>query len=332
MQIAASITQYPLRKPFSIARGVRTHQNVVEVVLRDGEHAGRGAASGLAYRGETPTSLLMQLESIFDELNAGADRAALQELLPPGGARAALDAAFWELEAARANCTVRELLEGAAISRPLVSAYTIVLDTPDAMAAQAAREAGRPLLKVKLGGDAAHEAARIRAVRRAAPDARLIADANAGWSPDNWLSLARVLAENRFELLEQPLAVGLEEALDKNAAPLPLCADESLNTRAELPRIARHFHLINIKLDKAGGLTEGLALRDAARAMGLGVFVGCMLGPARAIAPAHLLAQTADYADLDGPFWFAGDPGVELDAQQRLMPVDDVIWGRGEPA
>ncbi|WP_298917020.1 enolase C-terminal domain-like protein [uncultured Algimonas sp.] len=329
LNITVRVTQPELVRPFIIATGARTHQPVLSVTVGDGIHVGRGAATGVRYRGESVEAMQAQLAG----LPGDTVRETLSDHLPAGGAMAALDAALWELEAARANRTVADLI--GVDPRALPSAFTIVLDTPDAMAAQTSAESWRPLLKVKLGGNAALEAARMRAVRRAAPETRLVIDANAAWTPEQLGALAPVAKDQGYELLEQPLPMGGEtdpvcaDALRAAGDIIPLCADESLQTLADLDRVAPLYSHVNIKLDKCGGLTAGLALRDAARARGLGIFVGCMVAPAVAIAPAHLLAQGADYVDLDGPFWFPDEP-VRLDEDGLFTPIDPAVWGAGD--
>ncbi|MFW5659967.1 MAG: enolase C-terminal domain-like protein, partial [Oceanicaulis sp.] len=219
---------------------------------------------------------------------------------------------------------------GAPAPAPLITAFTISLDTPEAMEAAAREAAGLSLLKVKLGGEDGRDGERARAVRRGAPDAVLIADANAGWTPDNLARDAAALAEAGFALLEQPLPAGADSPLDRFDSPLPLCGDESVQSLADIDAAAARYDLINIKLDKCGGLTHALEMRTRLRALGKGVFVGCMICGARAIAPAFLLAQDADYADLDGPFWLAEDDRrLDMDDRGRLSPPPAGFWGEG---
>lgn len=332
LTLSLSIEAPKLVRPFVIATGARTHQPYLAVRLSDGQSVGRGAAAGLRYFGETPDSLSAQIEQVRIELERGVSRTDLLDILPAGGARAAIDAALWELEAARDHSTVAAALN--IRPKPVPSAFTIVLDDPDAMAAQARVESWRPLLKVKLGGSADHETDCLRAVAQAAPSTRKVIDANAGWTVAQLGTLAPVAADLGYELLEQPLAIGCETdpaaraALLLAAQSLPLCADESFQTAADFDLIDGLYQAVNIKLDKCGGLTSALAIRDAARARGQAVFVGCMLAPTVAIAPAHLLAQDADYADLDGPFWFADEP-VSLTPDGLFEPIDPALWGAG---
>jgi L-alanine-DL-glutamate epimerase-like enolase superfamily enzyme len=332
LTLSLAIDAPKLVRPFVISTGARTHQPYLSVHLSDGRYFGRGAAAGLRYFGETPESLAAQIETVRATLEHGVTRDALLNILPAGGARAAVDAALWELEAARDHTTVGAALN--IIPKPVASAFTIVLDDPDAMAAQAREESWRPLLKVKLGGSAEREPDRLRAVAQAAPSTRKVIDANAGWTVPQLGALAPMAASLGYELLEQPLAIGCETdpasraALLLAAQSLPLCADESFQTAADFDRIDGLYQAVNIKLDKCGGLSAALAIRDAARARGLAVFIGCMLAPTVAIAPAHLLAQDADYADLDGPFWFADEP-VSLNEDGLFEPIDPNLWGAG---
>lgn len=332
LRLKTSVEARPLIKPFVISTGSRIHQDVLVITLSNGSYMGRGMASGLAYRGETPDILLAQIDSVRRQIEGGLDRQALLKLPLFGGARLALDSALWELEAARTRSSVAELLK--LKPQPLASAYTITLGAPDAMAEQAEEEAWRPLLKVKLGGSAAEEIDRICAVAHAAPKTRRVIDANAGWTPEQLKQLAPIAAREGYELLEQPLPMGCENdvimrgALEMASMSIPLCADESFQTEADLDLIQGLYQAVNIKLDKCGGLTAGLRLRDLARDRGLSVFIGCMLAPSLAIAPAFFLAQSADYADLDGPFWFPDEP-ASLDDEGRFIPLADEVWGRG---
>lgn len=332
LHLTCAIENRPLIKPFVISTGTRTHQAVLMLTLSDGSFSGRGMASGLAYRRETPDVLLQQIEAVREEIEAGLDRSELAQLSLAGGSRFALDSALWELEAARSSRSVATLL--GLEPKPLASAFTIVLDDPDVMASQALQESWRPLLKVKLGGSPDQEMERIRAVAKVAPSARRVIDANAAWTPDLLKMLAPIAAAEGYELLEQPLPMGCEddprmqEALKQASQSIPLCADESFQKLTDLDRMADFYQVLNIKLDKCGGLTEGMRLRHAAREKGLGVFVGCMLAPTEAIAPAFLLAQTADYVDLDGPFWFPNEP-AELNDAGYITPINETVWGRG---
>ncbi|MEL6686745.1 MAG: dipeptide epimerase [Pseudomonadota bacterium] len=320
----------PLIRPFSIATGVRTHQPVLTVRLSQGDHVGVGQATGVSYLKDTPPQMKDQIAAVARQIEAGVDRSALQKILPAGGARAALDAALWDLDAKRTGVSVADQI--GVKSGALESVFTIGLDTPEAMAERTHIESWRPILKVKLGGSPDQEAARIRAVADAAGSTRLVTDANAAWTPDQLIELAPIAADAGFELIEQPLPAGAEQAPDARAALLaasqsvPLCVDESFQSLDDFDAVADLYQFINIKLDKCGGLTEGLKIRDRARAKGLGIFVGCMISPTIAIAPAFLLAQGADYVDLDGPFWLHDEP-VELTSDGLFAPISPQVWG-----
>jgi len=318
-----------LKRPFAISTGVRTHQDLVCVSVTADGLQGRGEAAGVSYLGETAASMLAQIEAVRGDVEAGAGREALLTLMGPGGARAALDAALWDIEARRAGRSVASLC-GLPEPEPLTTAFTIGLDSPGAMEAAARDVASHPLLKVKLGGSDGLDGERAKAVRRGAPDARLVADANCGWTPETLPGFAAALAEQGFALLEQPLPAGEDEALDGFRSPLPLCGDESCQSMADLDAAAARYDVINIKLDKCGGLTHALEMRARLRELGKGIFVGCMISSARTVAPALVLAQDADYADLDAPVWLADDEiAVEFDAQGRIGPFPRGFWGDG---
>lgn len=296
---------------------------VVEVA--DGGCSGRGEALGVYYLDESVASMAAQVESIAARLEAGIDRADLQSLLPPGGARNALDCALWDLESKRAG---RRAWELAGIEpRPLETVFTIGLEaTPEAMAAKAAAAQAHGLLKVKLDGAMPLE--RMQAIRRARPDARIVVDANQGWTFAQLRTLAPAFADLGVQMIEQPLPRGADEPLEGYRTPLPLCADESCLHLGELARAARRYQMINIKLDKTGGLTEALALRDLAHAQGYGIMVGCMVGSSLAMAPAVLVAQGAEVVDLDGPLLLAEDRPHPLRVEgSTVHPPEAILWG-----
>ena len=330
LRLSVSIDHYALIKPFTISTGTRTHQAVLSIQLEQGGQIGRGEGRAIPYRGETVESLRDQVEAIRPVIEAGVDRHSLLNLLPANGARAALDAALWDLNAKQTGQTVATQL--GILPRALPSAYTISLDAPEAMARQTELESWRPLLKVKLGGNPDQEEDRIRAVARAAGVARLVIDANAGWSVQQLMTLSHVAADCGFELIEQPLPQGSEDqpdirsALRRASEIIPLCADESFQTLDDLDGVRELYQSINIKLDKCGGLTSALKIQAVARQHDVGVFVGCMLASTVAIAPAFLLAQDADYVDLDGPFWFSDEP-VSLTDDGRINPISPSVWG-----
>jgi len=321
--LAARIERFALSAPFSIARGSKTEAVVVLVELtRDGV-TGRGECVPYARYGETPEGVLALVESLAPALAQGLDRRALQAILPPGAARNALDCAFWDLDAKLAGTTVADLA-GVTVPPRVETAFTIGLGKPQAMAQAAARAAHLPLLKVKLGG--AGDEARIAAVRQAAPHSRLVVDANEAWSGDLLVPLLSACAACGVELVEQPLPAGADAALADIAHPVPICADESVH--AGLAGLSGRYDAINLKLDKTGGLTQALALADGARAAGLDIMVGCMVGTSLAMAPALLLAAHARWVDLDGPLWLVADrPGGLGFADGRITPPEPGFWG-----
>ncbi|MCA0871654.1 dipeptide epimerase [Seohaeicola saemankumensis] len=321
MQIEVTQDVFPLAQVFTISRGSRTEAQVLTVRVSDGVHRGWGECVPYARYGETLESVAAEIAG----LPADLDRAALADLLPAGAARNAVDCALWDLEAKRAGRRVWELA-GLPAPGPEITAYTLSLDTPEAMRAQAAANAHRPLLKIKLGTP--DDMPRLEAVRAGAPAARIIVDANEGWSADVYADLAPHLVRLGVDLVEQPLPAGQDEALIGMARPVPVCADESCHDRASLAGLAGKYDVVNIKLDKTGGLTEALALRAAALAGGYGVMVGCMVGSSLAMAPAVLVAQGAAVTDLDGPLLLAEDRDNALTYDDRgVHPPTAALWG-----
>jgi L-alanine-DL-glutamate epimerase-like enolase superfamily enzyme len=319
--VSVAAETFPLAQVFTISRGSRTEARVLTVTLDDGGHRGRGECVPYARYGETLESVAARIGALPDDL----DRARLQGLLPPGAARNAVDCALWDLEARRAGRRVWQLA-GLPEPRPEITAYTLSLAEPEVMRAEAQRHAHRPLLKIKLGGEG--DMARLEAVRSGAPDARIIVDANEGWSAEAYADLAPALLALGVEMVEQPLPAGADEALAEMARPLPVCADASCHVRADLPALAGRYDMVNTKLDKAGGLTEALALRDAARAAGFGVMVGCMVGTSLGMAPAVLVAQGAAVTDLDGPLLLARDRAHPLVYDtEGVHPSTPDLWG-----
>ncbi len=312
---------FRLAEVFTISRGSRTEAQVLTVtVTRDGI-AGRGECVPYARYGETLDSVTDQIAGLPD----GIGRAALQEALPPGAARNAVDCALWDWEAKRAGQPVWALA-GLGRPGPEITAFTLSLDTPERMQAAAARHAHRPLLKIKLGTP--EDMPRLEAVRRGAPAARIIVDANEGWTAEVYADLAPHLLRLGVAMVEQPLPAGADDLLAGIDRPLPVCADESCHDRASLPGLRGKYDMVNIKLDKTGGLTEALALREAARAEGFDVMVGCMVGSSLAMAPAVLVAQGVAVTDLDGPLLLAEDrdPPLHYDAA-GVHPADPALWG-----
>lgn len=321
MQITVTPDTFRLAQVFTISRGSRTEAKVLTVRVTADGLTGWGECVPYARYGETLDSVTSQIES----LPASFDRAALQGLLPAGAARNAVDCALWDLEAKRAGTRVWELA-GLPAPGPMVTAYTLSLDEPDRMREQAAKNAHRPLLKIKLGTP--NDMARLAAVRAGAPDTPIIVDANEGWTAEIYADLAPHLIRMGVKLVEQPLPAGADEVLAEMERPLPVCADESCHDRHSLAEIAGKYDFVNIKLDKTGGLTEALALRDMVRAQGYGIMVGCMVGSSLAMAPAVLVAQGAQFTDLDGPLLLAEDREhpLRFDAE-GVHPSDAALWG-----
>ena len=317
--------RWPLRAAFTISRGTRTASEVIVVRLREGEHEGRGESLPYARYNETTESVAAAIEMLDPAVRGGLDRDELQDLLPPGAARNALDCALWALEC---KATGRRAWESAGLAAPgpLTTAYTLSLDTPDAMRAAAARNAERPLLKLKLGG--AGDLERVAAVREGAPRSRIIVDANEGWSAADYAALAPALARLGVAMIEQPLPAGDDEALARLERPVPVCADEACHDRETLDGLAGRYDVVNIKLDKTGGLTEALALRDAARERGFDIMVGCMIATSLSMAPALLVADGASFVDLDGPLLLATDREGGLRYDGALVhPPAPALWG-----
>ncbi|MBV9522300.1 MAG: dipeptide epimerase [Alphaproteobacteria bacterium] len=316
---------WPLAKPFSISRGSRTVAEVVLAEIRAGEHRGRGESVPYARYGETVEGVLRSVEAMTDAVAGGIGREGLLDAMPAGAARNVLDCALWDLEAKQSASSIWEIA-GIAAPRPVVTAYTISLDTAERMGADAAANSERPLLKVKLTGDG--DLDRVRAVRAGAPSARLIVDANEGWTLGHLATYGAALAALGVALIEQPLPAGQDDALAALAHPIPICADESCHTSQDLDRLIGLYDCVNIKLDKAGGLTEALRLKAAARERGFMVMVGCMVGTSLAMAPAHLLAQDVAFVDLDAPLLLARDrqPGLRYEGSIAYPPKPN-LWG-----
>jgi L-alanine-DL-glutamate epimerase-like enolase superfamily enzyme len=323
--LSVGVERWPIAGTFTISRGAKTEAAVVVVQLMQGAFRGRGECVPYARYGETVEAVVTTLEAMKGSLAAGLDRIALQSAMPPGAARNALDCAFWDLEAKRAGRPVHELA-GLPAPEPRITAYTLSLDTPDNMAKAAAQSAARRLLKVKLGGDGDRE--RIAAVRAAAPQSELIVDANEGWRPDNLAANLAACAAAHVALVEQPLPADGDDALATIARPLPVCADESAHDRASLRRLAGKYDAVNIKLDKAGGLTEALAMAAEAERLGLQIMAGCMVATSLAMAPAMLVAQRARFVDLDGPLLLARDRPDGLQYHDStIAPATPALWG-----
>jgi L-alanine-DL-glutamate epimerase-like enolase superfamily enzyme len=325
-RLTACIERWPVAGAFTIARGAKTHVDVVVVEIAGGGHVGRGEATPIYYHGESAESVRDQILGLADAVAAGATFADLAGLIGRGAARNAVDCALWDLAARARGEPAWRLAELDAI-RPLTTAFTISLADPARMEADARAAAARyPLLKLKLAGEGDHD--RVAAVRGGAPQARLIVDANESWTGRDVAAEAAALLPFGVELIEQPVTAGQDHLLDGVDSPIPLCADESCQDRADLPRCIGRYSAINIKLDKAGGLTESMALAAEARVAGLELMVGCMLSTSLGVAPAFLVAQDARWVDLDGPLLLARDRegGFRFDGG-TMTPADPPLWG-----
>jgi L-alanine-DL-glutamate epimerase-like enolase superfamily enzyme len=317
--------QWPSKIPFRIAGHTWSSFDLLVCELRENGLAGRGEAAGVFYLDEEPAGMAAQITAVARQLESGSDRAALRELLPPGGARNALDCALWDLEARRSGKTAWQM--AGVEPRAVTTVFTIGLeDTPEQMAAKAAAARDRPLLKIKLNDDQPVE--RLRAIRAARPDAKLVADCNGGWTFAQLKQWSPALKELGLALLEQPLPRGGDAELAGYDAPLPLFADESCLHLGELEHAAAHYDGIVIKLDKTGGLTEALMLADAAKARGLRLMVGCMVATSLSMAPAHVLAQKCEFVDIDGPLLLTEDRAAGLRYEGSAVTVPpQMLWG-----
>jgi L-alanine-DL-glutamate epimerase-like enolase superfamily enzyme len=324
-QLAARVERWPIAGSFTISRGAKTEAVTVTAEVRRDGVTGRGECVPYPRYGETPEATLAALLSMREPLRQGLDRQALQAAMPPGAARNALDCALLDLEAKTGGQRVWTLL-GRPAPRACITAYTISLGSPEAMAAAAVKAAHRPLLKIKLGGDG--DGKRIAAVRKAAPDSDLIVDANEAWASDNLEQNLANCAEAGVTLVEQPLPAGQDQMLARIRRPLAVCADESVHDLKSLDGLRERYDAVNIKLDKTGGLTEALAMADAAHALGFEIMIGCMVATSLAMAPAMLLAPVARFVDLDGPLLLARDRdgGLRYDGSM-VYPPDAALWG-----
>lgn len=316
---------WPIAGTFTISRGSKTSAEVVVVELAEGKSTGRGECVPYGRYGESIEGVIAEIERHRVALEDGADREKLQKLLPPGAARNAVDCALWDLEAKASGKPVWKLA-GLKQPRDLMTAYTLSLAAPAEMAQAAAQNLHRPLLKLKLSG--ADDLDRVRAVSRAAPQSKLIIDANEGWSIEDYRSLAPKLRELNVILIEQPLPAGDDEALRDVEKPIPVCADEACHDSTTLAALAGKYQAVNIKLDKTGGLTEALKMAQAAEKQGFQIMVGCMVATSLGMAPAFLIGQQASYVDLDGPLLLAKDRehGFRFDGS-FMHPCDAALWG-----
>lgn len=317
--------RWPIAGSFTISRGSKTHADIVTVTLEEAGDIGRGECVPYGRYNETVEATLAALEKARPAIEAGLTRDQVASYVAPLSGRNALDCALWDLEAKRKRTTVWQLA-GLSQPKPIITAYTLSLDTPEKMAAAAAAASARPLLKLKLGRDG--DAERLRLIRAAAPSSRLIIDANEGWSPEILPKMLAVCAETGVEMVEQPLPASDDAALARIDRPVIVCADESAHDRDGLEALRGKYDAVNIKLDKTGGLTGALEMREAAHAMGFKIMVGCMLATSLAMAPAFLVAQGAEIADLDGPLLLQRDrePGIEFAGSLMHAPKAG-LWG-----
>ena len=313
-----------LRKPFKISRDVATHAETLLCHVSDGTHTGSGEAAGVTYKGESVASIKEQIEAAMPQLADGVSRDELQQLMSPGGARNAVDCALWDLEAKQKGQTVWQMLDWQ--PHAVTTVYTVGIETPENMRKDAAEHADFPILKVKVGiGDPIEQ---ISAIRDGSQDAAIVIDANQAWTVDDIDKYAERLKALNVEMIEQPLALDKDEALRGYESLIPLCADESCDTRADLDRLNGLYDIVNIKLDKSGGLTEAVALALQAESMGFGLMVGNMLGSSLAMAPAFVIAQRCKYVDIDGPLLQAEDCDHALQYEHGVVePFSSDLWG-----
>lgn len=323
--LAVKVERWPITGGFAISRGAKHEAVVVVASIGEAGHTGRGECVPYAHYGESVEGVAAAIEACAPAVARGLSRAELADLLPAGAARNALDCALWDLEAKRSGRS-SAAIAGIGALHPVLTAFTLSLGTPEAMAEAARQARFYPLLKLKLGG--AGDVERLRAVRQAVPQARLIADANEAWQPHETESLLAEAAAAGVELIEQPLPAGHDELLARIAHPVPICADESVHDRASLDALSARYDAVNIKLDKTGGLTEALNTASLAKEFGLKIMVGSMVATSLAIAPALILAQNADWVDLDGPLLLARDRAPGLTYQGGMVyPPEPALWG-----
>ncbi|MEY3081685.1 MAG: hypothetical protein RJA94_1670 [Pseudomonadota bacterium] len=325
MRLTIAEERWPIAGSFTISRGSKTEAHVVTVTLEDGGHTGRGECVPYPRYEETVPQVIAALQSARSRIEAGITRDAIDPILTPHAARNALDCALWDLAAKKAGVPAWQLA-GLAEPKPAVTAYTLSLDTPEAMGEAAGKASGRPLLKLKLGREGDVE--RLKLIRRNAPHSRLIVDANEGWTADSLAAMLAACADAGVELVEQPLPAGNDEALRAVSRAVTVCADESAHGLDSLDLLVGKYDAINIKLDKTGGLTPAIALAHAARERDLRIMVGCMLATSLAMAPAFLLAPFAEVIDLDGPLLLKEDrsPAIRFDGS-LMHPAPTDLWG-----
>ncbi|MEX2496364.1 MAG: dipeptide epimerase [Woeseia sp.] len=330
LSLDVTVERLPFLEPFRISGHVFMESEVVVVTLSDGRHRGRGEASGVYFLGDDVEAMCLAIETVRAEIERGLTRQHLQTLLPAGGARNAIDCALWELDAQRSGKPVWDLA-GVPPPRSLLTTFTLGAGSPEAMAKKAGTFADARALKLKLTGDVELDIARVEAVRAAQLECWLAVDANQGYGIESLDLLMPALLEADVQLLEQPLARGREADLDAFRSPIPVAADESVLTLADIPGLRGRFDIVNIKLDKCGGLTEGLAMARAAKSLGLGVMVGNMVGSSLAMAPGFVLGQLCDVVDLDGPTFLAEDRSPAVVYRDGRVWCDEAVWGSEKP-
>ncbi len=316
---------WALARPITTPHGVATTTDVIMAEISDGDAGGRGECVPIRRYGETTETVMAALVAMKDAISSGLSRDTLQQALPPGAARNALDCAFWHLDANRLYRNAAEMAGFGAV-KPVMTAFTLAFDTPEKMAEQANANSARPIFRLELGG--AGDIERVRAVRQVAPASRIIVDANESWNAAELDAFMPVLLDLRVELVEQPLPADADDALTRLEYPIPVCADESCRSRADLDRLDGKYAVVNIKLDKVGGLTEALALAEEAKRRGLQIMVGGMIGTSLGVAPALIVAQQAKIVDLEGPLHLAFDRGSALRYEGSLIhPPNPNLWG-----
>jgi L-alanine-DL-glutamate epimerase-like enolase superfamily enzyme len=328
LKLTVTSERWPLRKPFRISGVAWTEMNDILVTVNDGSHSGRGEAQGVYYHGETPESMAAQIEAARAAIESGISRDELRALMPLGGARNAVDGALWELEARQTGRPVWALA-GLEAPRPLLTTWTVGGDAPDAMAREASvTYADARAIKLKLMGDG-DDVARVMAVREARPDVWLGVDANQGLDRARLEAMLPALIDADVSLIEQPVPVGRDAELDGLASPIPLAADESVQGLTDLSSLEGRYQVVNIKLDKCGGLTEGLAMARIARVLGFDVMVGNMTGTSLAMAPSFVVGQLCDIVDLDGPLLLAKDRAAAVTYEDGRIDCSSAVWGPG---
>jgi L-alanine-DL-glutamate epimerase-like enolase superfamily enzyme len=325
LKLTVELEQWPLKVPFRITNHTWENLATVAVTVTSGGKSGRGEAAGVYYKNDVPDGIARTLEGARAQIEAGVSRDSLRELLPPGGARNAIDCALWDLEAHLSGKAVWELA-GLSRPKPLITTMTCGAESPETMAATALSYKGARAIKLKLTGEPI-DAERVRAVRDAVPEVWLGIDGNQGFTRQALEKLLPVLVDARVSLIEQPMRIGEEAIVDGLRSPIPIAADESVQSLADFPRLKGRFQVINIKLDKCGGLTEGLAMARTAHDMGLDVMVGNMLGTSLAMAPAYILGQLCKVVDLDGPVFLRSDRPVTVEYRDGYIDCPGRLWG-----